>query len=157
MAQNNCLKDNQEIGRLTKCRDSNPALCIQQLIVKKQNQEMLHTEADDGRNVGELSVANALRNCETGDSKASEEVTEKESQAVCRKPFEDRNEVLDAFYDSSPPCFFGLELTKRVVWEKRFFRVFLQFRQEPPRRREVHRPPPVGLYSAVENAVHGSH
>lgn len=107
----------------------------------KGKKEKRFTEASDGRNVGEFSVANALRDGEAGDGEAGEEVGEEEAKIVSGKPFEDGDEVLYAFLESTNGSVFILELPQGVVWKKGFFHPRLQLRHEPPRRREAHRVP----------------
>lgn len=92
------------------------------------------TEADDGRDIGELGVADALGDGEAGDRDAGEEVVPEQFQVVLREPFEDRDEVLQRLLEGLLP----LELPEGVVGEQGFLDMGLEGGAEASRAGEVH-------------------
>lgn len=56
---------------------------------------MIHTEAENRRQVGELGVADALRDGEAGDGDAGDEIGLEEVQRVTRRPLKDGEHILD--------------------------------------------------------------
>ena len=97
----------------------------------------MRTEADDGREVGELGVADALRDGEAGDGDAGEEVVLELAEGVARRPLEGRDEVLEP----APRALGGRERPEppeRVVGEERLREARPQHLRERPLRRQVH-------------------
>ncbi|KAF7819837.1 hypothetical protein G2W53_025292 [Senna tora] len=97
------------------------------------------SEADDGRDLAEFGIANALRNGETGDGEAGEEVGEEETEIVTRKPLADWHEVLYAFHRSTKRTRLALELPEGIVGKQRLSHRTFQFRAKPSAVREIHR------------------
>ena len=61
----------------------------------------MFTQADDGWNVGESGIADALRDGKAGNGEASEKVSSKEAEIVFGKPLKDWYKVLNSFDDST--------------------------------------------------------
>jgi hypothetical protein len=119
--------------------------------------QQLLTEPEDGRQVGELGVADALRDGEAGDGDAGDEVGLEGAQRVRRRPLEEREEV--AQRGQRPPRGPALPHhgAERVVREEGLLEVRPESVQERPRRRHRHprprrRPSAVRLRAA---AAHG--
>ncbi|KAG6504228.1 hypothetical protein ZIOFF_036559 [Zingiber officinale] len=97
------------------------------------------TEAEDGREVGELGVADALGDGEAGNGDAGDEVRLEEGEGVGGSPVKDGEEVLDAEHEF-PPRRLVAELPERVVREERLLQVRPEGVQERPHRRNRHTP-----------------
>ena len=103
----------------------------------QEEEEEERTESDDGREVGESRVADALRDGEAGDGDAGEEVVLELVEAVVRRPLERRHEVLER----APGPGLGrerAEAAERVVGEEGLREARPQRLHEGPSRREVH-------------------
>lgn len=53
------------------------------------------TKSDDGRDAGEIGIADALRDGQTGDGDTGDEVGFEEVEGVARSPFEEGDEVFE--------------------------------------------------------------
>ncbi|PON73330.1 hypothetical protein PanWU01x14_058340, partial [Parasponia andersonii] len=71
----------------------------------------------------EFGVTDSLRDSEAGDGEAGDQIEPKETQIVFRKPFEDRNEVLDAFLEALERLFFVAKAAKRVIGKEGLFEI----------------------------------
>ncbi|PON40219.1 LOW QUALITY PROTEIN: hypothetical protein TorRG33x02_340870, partial [Trema orientale] len=95
----------------------------------------------------EFGVTDSLRDSEAGDGEAGDQIEPKETQIVFRKPFEDGNEVLDAFLEAER-LFFAAKAAKGVVGKEGLFEIgsesggeFSWFGEVDRRRRRM-----VGFY-----------
>jgi hypothetical protein len=97
----------------------------------------VRTEADDGREVGELGVADALRDGEAGDGDPGEEVVLELAGGVARRPLQGRHEVLER----APRARGGRarpQAPERVVGEERLGQARPHRLHERLPRRQVH-------------------
>ena len=80
------------------------------------------TKANDGGDGGKIGIADALRDGQTGDGDAGNEVSFEEIEGVTRSPLEEGNEV---FKPEKNLGSYGLvfELFERVIGEEGFFEV----------------------------------
>lgn len=105
----------------------------------------LLTEAENGGQVSELGVADALRNGEAGDGDAWNDVGFQKPQRVARGPLQHREEVLKTEEDLSRRRLV-LELPQWVVREERLLQGVLQRLHKRLRRRNRR---PVGALAAA--------
>lgn len=77
----------------------------------------LRTEADDGRQIGELGIADALRDGEARDGDAGEEVILKELEGIFWCPFKHGHIVFEGGDDPGQGCLV-LKLPKGVIREQ---------------------------------------
>jgi hypothetical protein len=95
------------------------------------------TKSDDGREVGEARVADALRDGEAGDGDAGEEVVLELVEAVVRRPLQRRHEVLERAPRALPRRE-RREAAEGIVGEEGLREARPQRLREGPPRREVH-------------------
>lgn len=95
------------------------------------------TQADDGRNLGELSIADPLRNGEAGDGDPSKKIIPKEPKTVGGQPFQGWNEVLEGF--NGPPLRgFVLELMEGIIRKEGLLEIRSEDGGEAPGQGEIH-------------------
>jgi len=117
----------------------------------------LLTEADDGRQIGEVGVADALGDGQAGDGEPGDEIGLEQRQRVVGSPGEDGEQVLKR----EGPFGLGrhpLEMAKGVVGEKRLLEPQLQLVRGAPRGREHHlvshlQHPYLGFFVAAAIAI----
>jgi hypothetical protein len=112
------------------------------------------TESEHGRQVGELGVADALRDGEAGDGDAGDEVGLEGGQRVGRRPLEEREEVAQRGHGPPPGPALPHHPAERVVREEGLLEVPAERVQERPRRRHrhPHRPRAVRIRAAAHGA-----
>ena len=76
------------------------------------------TESEDGREVGELGVADALRDGEAGNGDAGDEVRLEGAQRVGRRPLQDREEVAERRHRAPSGPVLPHHRAERVVGEE---------------------------------------
>lgn len=98
------------------------------------------TESDDGRELGEVGVADALRNGEAGDGDAGEEIVLEEGEGVGGEPSQYRDEILKGLHRPTTQRRLRLELLERVVGEEGLLQLRTEYAHEASRRTPVHAP-----------------
>ncbi|GAB2303641.1 hypothetical protein Dimus_037627, partial [Dionaea muscipula] len=98
--------------------------------------------ANDGRELGKVGVADALRNGEAGDGDPSKKVIPQQLQIIPWKPLEDRHVVLDDGPGSAQARLLQrhAQLLERILREERLLQIGFQRRPKAPPIRQVHLP-----------------
>ena len=96
------------------------------------------TKANDGREGGELGVADALGNSEASNGNTSKQIILKHTQVVFRKPFQYGDEIFeDLFHSLHSPSAIS-KLPERIIREKRLFQIRFQPLPKRPRSSKAH-------------------
>lgn len=80
------------------------------------------TKSDDGRDTGEIGIADTLRDGQTGDGDTSDEVGFEEVESVTRSPIKKGDEVFKPEKDLGGQRLV-FELFERVIGEEGFFEI----------------------------------
>lgn len=99
------------------------------------SKDWILTEADDGWQIGEISIADPLRNGEAGDSEAGNEIRLKQRERISRSPTKDWKQILKP---KNPFCFerHSFKMPKRIVGKESLLELDLHLLQCAPRRRQ---------------------
>lgn len=111
------------------------------------------TKANNGRKIGKLGIANALRDGEAGDGEARYKVGNEEAQCVIWEPLEDGDVVLDPFNNPPRPVLLLLDLPERIIREERLLQPGFEFCVKPSLGCEVH-PMMITLMGIVAYRTH---
>lgn len=103
-----------------------------------QRRHEARIEAKDGGQVGELGVADALRDGEAGDGDAGDEVRLEGAEPVGRDPFQEREEVAERGHGAPAEAALPDHGPERVVGEEGLLEVRPERVQERPRLRHRH-------------------